>query len=105
MHDFAAGCWAATAFAVWWLERLATNSMELETSLNPLQKEFFYIGLMCVGIVLIAGIGRTFTYAHIGDVYGKDAEKLRRKMLAIKHIILLTIFGLGIWWQWIMVFR
>ncbi|MEK7197811.1 MAG: hypothetical protein AAB151_09095, partial [Nitrospirota bacterium] len=69
-----------------------------------LKKQFFYLGIVCVAIVLLAGIGRTFTYAYIGSVYGEDAEKLRRKMLVIKHIILFAVFGLGIWWQFTMVF-
>ena len=102
IHDFAAGIWAATVLAVFWLDRV-TNT-EIERVLGGLKKEFFYIGLVCIGIVFLAGAGRTFTYAYAGDVYGADAEKMRRKMLIIKHIILFIVFGTGTYWQYSMTF-
>jgi putative copper export protein len=102
LHDFAAGIWLATVLAVWWLDRV--TDVGLQNALTGLKKEFFYIGLVCVAIVFLAGMGRTFVYAHIGDVYGKEAEKLRRRMLIFKHIILLAVFGSGIYWQYTMVF-
>lgn len=105
LHDSAVGCWAATVLAVYWLDRLSFERLELQPALGGLKKEFFYIGLVCVAVVLLAGVGRTFTYAYIGSVYGKDAEKLRRKMLIVKHIILFSVFGAGIYWQYTMVFR
>lgn len=104
LHDFAAGCWGASVLAVYWVHRIE-NREGLGTMFFGLKKQFFYLGLTCVATVLLAGVGRTFVYAYIGDVYGKDAEKLRRKMLAVKHIILFTVFGLGIYWQYTMVFR
>ncbi len=103
VHDFAAGIWLATVLAVYWLDRITDESLQL--ALTGLQKEFFYIGLVCVVIVFLAGMGRTFVYAHIGDVYGKDAEKMRRKMLFFKHIVLLVVFGAGIYWQYVMIFK
>ncbi|MEK7333491.1 MAG: hypothetical protein AAB017_08955 [Nitrospirota bacterium] len=103
VHDFAAGCWAATVLAVYWVNRIETGQVTGALFFG-LKKQFFYLGIVCVAIVLLAGIGRTFTYAYIGSVYGEDAEKLRRKMLVIKHIILFAVFGLGIWWQFTMVF-
>lgn len=103
LHDFAAGIWLATVLAVYWLDRIADANLQL--ALTGLKKEFFYIGFVCVGIVFIAGMGRTFVYAQIGDVYGKDAERLRRKMLMIKHILLLVVFGIGIYWQYVMTFK
>ncbi len=104
IHDFAAGCWLATVLAVYWLDIALAQHPELTGVLKNLQKEFFYIGLACVGIVFLAGIGRTFTYAYIGNVYGKNAEPLRRKMLIVKHIALIIVFGLGIYWQWRIIF-
>lgn len=103
IHDFASGCWGATALAIYWLDRVSDEN--LRPGLAGLKKEFFYIGLVCVGIVLLAGAGRTFTYASIGNLYGDDAERLRRKMLIIKHIVLFIIFGAGIFWQYTMVFE
>lgn len=104
VHDFAAGCWAATVLAVYWLHRITGQHPEMHEFLKSLMREFFYLGLGCVALVLLGGTGRTFTYAYIGNVYGEDAEKLRRRMLMVKHILLLLIFGAGIYWQYIMIF-
>lgn len=104
IHDFAAGCWVATVLAIYWIHRKATPP-GLEDFFLGLKKEFFYLGLVCVGIVILSGIGRTFTYAYIGNVYGETSEKLRRRMLIIKHIILFSVFGAGIYWQYLMVYR
>ncbi len=103
VHDFAAGCWAATVLAVWWLE-MSQEEAALET-LQELQREFFYIGIVCIALVVLAGVGRTFTYAYIGSVYGEESEKFRRKMLIVKHVTLFLVFGTGTYWQWTMIFR
>ncbi len=102
IHDFAAGCWAATVLAIYWLHNLQSGGPELARVIAPLENDFFYLGIACVGIVLITGMGRTFTY--IENVYGKDAEKLRKKMPILKHILLLGIFGTGTYWQYTMTF-
>ena len=101
IHDWAAGGWAATVFGVYWLNRQAVPS-ELGNIIFDLKKQFFYFGIACVILVFATGTGRTFTY--VGNVYGEDAEKMRRKMLIIKHILLLSIFGAGTWWQYFMTF-
>ena len=102
IHDFAAGCWAATVLAVYRLEQVIPGS-ESQAALSALQKEFFYIGIICIIIVFGAGAGRTFTYIH--NVYGEDAEKSRRKMLIMKHLILLAVFGSGTFWQYTMTYH
>lgn len=104
IHDLAVGCWAATVLSIYWLDRSLAGHHELESVISGLKKEFFYLGLGCVTIALLTGVGRTFTYTYIGNVYGEDAERLRRKMLIIKHILLFAIFGTGIYWQYTMVF-
>lgn len=103
IHDFAAGCWAATVLAIYWINNLQSGNPELAQALSPLEIEFFYLGLACAGIVLLTGMGRTFTY--IENIYGEDAEKLRKKMLMVKHILLFGIFGTGTYWQYTMVFN
>jgi putative copper export protein len=105
LHDFAAGCWAASVLAVYWIDHVALLRPELKSSLDGLERQFFWAGLGCVAVVLLAGMGRTFTYAYIGSVYGEDAERLRRKMLIVKHVVLMLIFGSGIYWQYSLVFR
>ncbi len=105
LHDFAAGCWAATVLAVYWVDRIAMQRPELKITFDLLERQFFWAGVGCTAIVLLAGMGRTFTYAYIGSVYGEPSEQLRRKMLIIKHIVLFTVFGLGTWWQYGMSFN
>jgi len=83
---------------------VASERPWLKPFLDGLEEQFFWAGIACVAVVLLAGMGRTFTYAYIGEVYGADAETLRRKMLMVKHLLLFAIFGLGIWWQYTMVF-
>ena len=105
LHDFAAGCWAATVLAVYWIDRAASGHDEIKIVLDGLERSFFLIGIIFMGIVLLAGMGRTFTYAYIGSVYGEQNEAVRRKMLIVKHTILIVVFGSGIWWQYMMVYR
>lgn len=100
VHDFAAGIWAACTFSIWWLERAVPLSGAAAAVLGRLQWEFFLIALVCVAIVLVAGVGRTFTY--VSGVYGDQAEPRRRRMLAVKHVLLLAVFGAGTIWQYAM---
>jgi putative copper export protein len=104
LHDFAAGCWGATVLAVYWLQHMEQEK-NLTGLLFGLKRRFFFIGLGCVVIVLAAGAGRMFTYASIGNVYGDNAETLRKRMLVIKHILLTTAFIAGISWQYSMVYK
>lgn len=102
VHDFAAGCWVATVLVIYRFHGLHQERIELD-SLIPLEKEFFFFGLVCVGIVFATGMGRTFTY--IENFYGQNAEKLRKKMLITKHMLLFGIFGAGTLWQYTMSFH
>jgi len=97
LHDFAAGGWAASGLAVYWLERRALPP-ELDAALFGLKREFFLLGLLCLALVMATGAGRSFTY--VSQVYGAENESRRRRLLMVKHLILLTIFGLGTWWQY-----
>ena len=101
VHDFAAGCWAATVFAVYWIDR-QVKVEDLTQLLLEMKKQFFFIGIACILVVFATGAGRSFTY--VGNVYGEDAEKLRRKMLIFKHIVLFIVFGAGIYWQYSMIY-
>lgn len=103
LHDFAAGCWAATVVAIYWLDMTTSEYAEVTHILENIQRRFFYIGLACVATVLATGAGRTFTY--VSNVYGEDAEKARRRLLIVKHIVLFIVFGAGVYWQYIMTFR
>ena len=103
VHDFAAGIWAATVLSVWWIHRSPAAPAN-EGVLRPLMQQFFWIGVGCVALVMATGAGRTFTYAYVGEVYGADAERLRRRLLIAKHVVLLGVFGAGMAWQYGMAF-
>ena len=102
LHDFASGCWAASLLTVWRLDHVIV-APEAQESINSLQKEFFWIGVVSLIIVMATGAGRTFTY--ISNVYGENAERDRRRMLMRKHVVLAVVFGLGTFWQYTMVWR
>ena len=102
VHDFAAGCWGATVLAIYWLT-IQSLPPDLQPVITALKKQFFWFGIACVVMVFATGAGRTFTY--VGNVYGADAERMRRSMLIIKHIILFLVFGAGVYWQYLMTFR
>lgn len=110
LHDFVAGIWAACTLAIWWLERSISGATDpgdmavvsATATLAALERQFFYIALGCVAIVLAAGAGRIFTY--VDGVYGPDAEVQRRRMLMAKHAVLLIVFGAGTMWQYMAVF-
>ena len=101
VHDFSAGCWAASVLAVYWLNRQQVGTDNLEIIMK-LAKQFFYMGIVSIVVVFATGAGRSFTY--INNVYGENAEKARRRMLIFKHIFLFCIFGLGTYWQYIMIY-
>lgn len=100
-HDFAAGLWAATVLAVWWLHRTPVPEAA-GPAMAALMREFFWIGVACVVVVMATGAGRTFTY--VDGYYGPEAERMRRRALILKHVILLTVFGGGLAWQYGMAF-
>ena len=100
LHDFAAGCWAATVFASYWLDR-HPFPVALAVHLTGLKLELFRAGIFSLFVVLASGAGRSFTY--IPNVYGEMGEARRRRLLAIKHVLLMALFGLGSWWQYQMI--
>lgn len=102
VHDFAAGCWAATLLAVWWLERSMPEEPAAAAVLSVLQWQFFWAGVACTFVVFATGAGRGFTYVE--NFYGADAEARRRTMLIVKHVVLFAVFGAGTWWQYGLVF-
>jgi uncharacterized membrane protein len=104
VHDFAAGIWVGATFAIWWLSRASVTSA-LASQLFGLKQGLFFIALGCVAVVMLAGAGRTFTYAATAGVYGEDAEELRKRMLLIKHAVLLAVFAVGTVWQYFAVYR
>lgn len=103
VHDWAAGCWGATLLGVWWLERVLAGHPQVAPVLEGIQRDFFRIGIACIALVMATGAGRTFTYVE--GFYGPDAEARRRRLLIVKHVIMLVLFCGGTIWQWSLAFR
>jgi len=88
--------------AIYWLDR-HSFSPGFASALFGLKRELFLVGMLCIVLVMATGFGRSFTY--IDNVYGATCEQSRRRLLIIKHIALLTVFGLGTWWQYSTIFQ
>ena len=54
--------------------------------------------LLTVVVILATGGVRSFTY--VDNFFGPEAEQTRRRMLIIKHAILLAAFGGGEYWAY-----
>jgi uncharacterized membrane protein len=103
IHDFAAGYWLAAIIAIVTLHRNHTATPAVTAIVNPVERLFFWQSVGAMVIILATGAGRTFTYVE--NWYGADAEKVRRRMLIIKHLILIAAFGLGYFIVWPMTFH
>jgi uncharacterized membrane protein len=103
IHDFAAGYWLAAIMAVFVLHRNHQLHPEVAFTLNGLEHFFFWQSVVAMVIILATGAGRTFTYVE--NWYGPDAEKVRRRMLMVKHIVLFAAFGAGYLFVWGKVFH
>jgi uncharacterized membrane protein len=93
IHDFAAGIWLAAIVAIAVLHDAHLKHPEVITVLNDLERIFFWGSVGAMVTILATGAGRTFTYVE--NWYGPDAERVRRRMLIIKHVVLLCFFAAG----------
>jgi uncharacterized membrane protein len=98
VHDFATGYWLSDLIAIYLLHGYRAGAPELVTTLSSIER-FFFWNCVAAGITIFATGGmRTFTY--VDNFYGPEAEKTRRKMLIIKHVLLFAIVGGGSWWAY-----
>jgi len=103
LHDFAAGIWLAAIVAIAVLHNAHEAHPEVVVVLNHLERLFFWGSVGAMVIITGTGAGRTFTYVE--NWYGPDAEKVRRKMLIIKHVVLFGCFAVGYLFVWSKVFH
>jgi uncharacterized membrane protein len=101
IHDFASALWIVSVLAVYWIDRTVVPS-GTEEFFFQFKREFFYIGIASLVVILLTGAGRAYWY--ISGQFGQEAEKMRRKILIIKHIIGFIIYGGGTYWQYLMVY-
>jgi uncharacterized membrane protein len=103
IHDFAAGFWLAAITAIVILHRGHVSHPEVAGILNGMEHAFFWQSVAAMILIFATGAGRTFTYVE--NWYGPDAERVRRKMLIMKHLVLLAAFGSGYLFVWRMVYH
>ncbi len=103
IHDFAAGWWLASIMAIVELHRIHLRQQEVTAVLNGVERLFFWQSVAAMVVIFATGAGRTFTYVE--NWYGPDAERVRRRMLIVKHLILIAAFGAGYWFVWGKVFH
>jgi putative copper export protein len=65
LHDFAAGCWAATVLAVYWVDRIASGRPELKPLFDTLEPRFFWAGVLYTVVVLLAVSGLGTWWWHL----------------------------------------
>lgn len=102
IHDFSTGYWLASMITIFSLNNFQAQYRELDGQLNILERFFFWNTIASVVVIFATGGIRTFTY--IDNFYGEDAEKTRRRMLIIKHVLMFLIFGAGGYLAYGMVF-
>jgi len=93
VHDFAAGIWLADIFAIVLLHKSHSEHPEITGVINSLERQFFWASVVAMVLIMATGAGRTFTY--VDNWYGADAERMRRRMLIVKHVILFACFAAG----------
>ncbi|GLI38619.1 hypothetical protein KI811_09785 [Geobacter hydrogenophilus] len=94
LHDFAAGIWLAAIAAIALIHRMhQAQHQEIVAVLNRLEHIFFWASVVAMVVIMATGAGRTFTY--VDNWYGVDAERVRRRMLIVKHVVLFSAFGAG----------
>ena len=93
VHDFAAGIWLAVITTIVLLHRAHSAHPEITGVINSLERQFFWASVVAMVLIMATGAGRTFTY--VDNWYGEDAERMRRRMLIVKHVILFGCFAAG----------
>ena len=104
IHDFAAGIWLAAIAAIALINRMHQGEgPDVVMILGRIELIFFWSSVVAMVVIMATGAGRTFTYVE--NWYGEDAERVRRRMLIIKHVVLFAAFGCGYLAVWPMVFH
>lgn len=68
----------------------------------------FYLGLICLAIMLPIELERSLRFRYIGNTYGKEPKNLEQiwiKMMVVWHIVLLSALAAGTYFQYVMVFQ
>jgi uncharacterized membrane protein len=103
VHDFMTGYWLSALLVLYFLRDFQGRFPDLARELGVIERFFFWNSAGAVVVILATGGIRGFTY--VDNIYGPEAEQTRRRMLVIKHIVLLALFGFGEYWAYCMAFH
>lgn len=103
IHDFMTGYWLSALLALYFLHGFQRKFPVLVNELGVIERFFFWNSAGAVVAILATGGVRGFTY--VDNIYGPEAEQTRRRMLIIKHIVLLVLFGAGEYWAYNVAFH
>lgn len=98
IHDFATGYWLSDLIAIYLLHGYRAGAPALAGTLGSIERFFFWNSVGAAIAIFATGGMRSFTY--VDNFYGPEAEKTRRKMLVIKHVLLFAIVGSGSYWAY-----
>ena len=98
VHDFATGYWLSDLIAIYLLHSYRRELVALAEPLANIERFFFWNAIAAAVTIFATGGMRTFTY--VDNFYGPEAEATRRKMLIIKHVLLLAGIGSGSYWAY-----
>lgn len=97
-HDFATGYWLSALIAIYLLHGYHNGVPALSEILTSVERFFFWNSVGATVAIFATGGMRSFTY--VDNFYGPEAERARRKLLIIKHVLLVVIIGAGTWWAY-----
>ena len=93
IHDFATGYWLSALIAIYLLHGFRGSSAEVSAILAGIERFFFWNTVGAAAAIFATGGMRSFTY--VNNFYGPEAERTRRRMLVIKHVLLVVVVGCG----------
>ncbi len=96
IHDFATGYWLSALIAIYLLHGFRGGVPEVTAILSGIERFFFWNTVGAAAAIFATGGMRSFTY--VNNFYGPEAERTRRRMLVIKHVLLLLVVGAGSYW-------
>jgi uncharacterized membrane protein len=103
IHDFATGYWLSAMIAIFFLHRFQGQYPAVAELLGIMERFFFWNTIGAAAVIFATGGMRTFTY--VDNVFGPEAEKTRRRMLIVKHVVLIAIFAAGGYWAYLRAFH
>lgn len=103
IHDFATGYWLSDLIAIYFLHGFRGESAALSGALGSIERFFFWNSVAAALTIFATGGMRTFTY--VDNFYGPETEQTRRRMLVIKHVLLIVIIGAGTYWAYCTAFN